>query len=160
MLALPPHIEFGTMPMLFYVPAMLPVMSSFDGKTVENMSEGIFPDFDKARAPIEFLGKLFAGGNNSHVRYVLKKQMAVRTYRRAVTVGDVDMEAAKKMLLEADCSVEEAEEIYKLTSLCTFEDRFVIPAAHREEAIEMMKDPLEHKQSVGFGFIEEPKRGM
>lgn len=159
-LALPPHIEFGTMPMLFYVPAMLPVMSSFDGKTVNNMSDGIFPDFDKARAPIEFLGSLFAAGNNSHIRYVLKKQMAVRTYRRAVTVGDIDMETAEKMLLEADCTVEETDEIYKLTSLCTFKDRFVIPAAHREEAIEMMKDPLEHKQSTGFGFREGPQRGL
>ncbi len=159
-IALPPHIEFRTLPMLFYVPAMLPVMSSFDGKTVKNMSEGLFPDFDKARAPIEYLGKLFAAGNNSKVRYVLKKQMAIRTYRRAVTVGDVDMETAERMLLEADCSVEEAEAIYRLTSLCTFDDRFVIPPAHREEAIEMMKDPLEHKQSVGFGFREEPKRGL
>ncbi len=86
--------------------------------------------------------------------------MAVRTYRRAVTVGDVEMETAKKMLAEADCSVEEAEEIYKLTSLCTFNERFVIPPAHREEAIEMLKDPMEHKQEVGFGFREEPKRGL
>ncbi len=159
-MALPPHIEFRTMPMLFYVPPMLPVMSGFDGKTIKSMSEGLFPDFDKARAPIEFFGNLFAAGNNEKVSYVLKKQMAVRTYRRAVTVGDVDMETANKMLTEADCSVEEAEEIYKLTSLCTFNERFVIPPAHREEAIEMLKDPLEHKQEVGFGFREEPKRGL
>ncbi|MGD9486983.1 MAG: nitrate reductase subunit beta [Calditrichaceae bacterium] len=159
-LALPPHIEYRTLPMLFYVPPMLPVISSFDGKTVKNESEGLFPDFDKARAPIEYLGKMFAAGNNSKIRYVLKKQMAVRNYRRAVTVGDIEMEVAEKMLLEADCSVAEAESIYKLTSLCTFNDRFVIPPSHREEAIEMMKDPLEHKQSVGFGFREEPKRGL
>lgn len=62
-------------------------------------------------------------------------------------------------MLEADCSAAEAEGIYQLTSLCTFEDRFVIPAAHREEAIEMMKDPLEHKQETGFGFRDEPERG-
>ena len=159
-LALPPHIEFRTLPMLFYVPALLPVMSSFDGKTVKNLTDGIFPDFDKARAPIEFLGNLFAAGNNSKVRYVLKKQMAVRNYRRAVTVGDIEMEAAKQMLLEAGCSIKEAEEIYELTALCTFEDRFVIPPSHREEAIEMLRDPLEHKQSAGFGFREEPKRGL
>lgn len=159
-LALPPHIEFRTLPMLFYVPPMLPVISSFDGKTVKNEAEGLFPDFDKARAPIEYLGKMFSAGNNSKIRYVLKKQMAVRNYRRAVTVGDIAVEVAEKMLLEADCSVAEAESIYKLTSLCTFNDRFVIPPSHREEAIEMMKDPLEHKQSVGFGFREEPKRGL
>ncbi|MFQ5633087.1 MAG: 4Fe-4S dicluster domain-containing protein [bacterium] len=158
-IALPPHIEFRTLPMLFYVPAMLPVMASFDGQTVKNLAEGFFPDFDQARVPMEFLGNLFAAGNTAKVRYALKKQMAVRQYRRAVTVGDVKMEAAEKMLIDAGSSVEEAEEIYKLTSLCTFDDRFVIPPAHREEAIQMIRDPLEHKQSVGFGFREEPVRG-
>ena len=66
-------------------------------------------------------------------------------YRRAVTVGDIDMKMAEKILTEADCSVAEAEGIYRLTSLCTFEDRFVIPPMHREEAIEMMKEPHEHR---------------
>ena len=76
------------------------------------------------------------------------------------TVGDVAWKSAIRMLAEADCSPEEAEAIYQLTSLCTFEDRFVIPPMHREEAIQMMEDPLEHKQSVGFGFLSGPKRGM
>ncbi|MEE8349566.1 MAG: nitrate reductase subunit beta [Acidobacteriota bacterium] len=159
-IALPPHLEYRTLPMLFYVPPMLPVMSSFDGQTVKNLTEGIFPDFDKARAPIEYLGKLLGAGNNSLLRYVLKKQMAVRNYRRAVTVGDIEMEVALKMLLDAECTTEEADAIYKLTALCTFDERFVIPPAHREEAIEMMEDPLEYKQSVGFGFREEPRRGF
>ncbi len=45
----------------------------------------------------------------------------------------------------------EAEEIYRLTSLCTFDDRFVIPPMHREEAIEMLEDPMEHKQVIHGG---------
>ncbi len=64
-----------------------------------------------------------------------------------------------RVLQAADCTREEAEAIYKLTSLCNEKDRFVIPPSHREEAIEMMKDPLEHKQEVGFGFLSGPKRG-
>ena len=158
-LALPPHIEYRTLPMLFYVPPMLPVMSSVDGETVKAMAEGIFPDFDQSRIPLEFLGNLMAAGNTNKVRYALKKEMAVRHYRRALTVGDLEMGTAEKLLLEADSSVEEAEEIYRLTSLCTFGDRFVIPPAHREEALEMMGDPMEYKQSAGFGFREEPIRG-
>jgi len=94
------------------------------------------------------------------VRYALRKQKAVRWYRRAVTVGDVTMDVAERMLREAECSKEEAEAIYKLTSLCTFDDRFVIPPMHREEAIEMLADPLEHKQNTGFGFLTGPKRGL
>jgi nitrate reductase beta subunit len=64
------------------------------------------------------------------------------------------------MLREADCTPEEADAIYRLTSLCTFEDRFVIPPTHREEAIQMLEDPQEHKQGVGFGFLSGPRRGM
>ena len=70
------------------------------------------------------------------------------------------MGVAERMLREADCSSEEAEAIYRLTSLCTFDDRFVIPPMHREEAIEMLEDPLEHKQGVGFGFLQGPRRGL
>ncbi|MCL6508193.1 MAG: hypothetical protein K6T59_14345 [Bryobacteraceae bacterium] len=84
----------------------------------------------------------------------------MRWWRRAVTVGDVDRETAERMLREADSSVQEAEDIYRLTSLCTFEERFVIPPAHREEAIEMLADPLDYKQSAGFGFLSGPRRGI
>ena len=84
----------------------------------------------------------------------------MRWYRRALTVGDVTMEVASRMLAEADCSPEEAEAIYQLTSLCTFEDRFVIPPMHREEALQMMEDPREHQANAGFGFISAPHRGM
>ncbi len=90
---------------------------------------------------MKFLANLFGAGHEGKVRYALRKQKAVRWYRRALTVGDVDMATAERMLREADCSPEEAEAIYRLTSLCTFDDRFVIPPMHREEAIEMMEDP-------------------
>jgi len=90
----------------------------------------------------------------------LRKQKAVRCYRRALTVGDLEMAVAERMLREAECTKEEAEAIYRLTSLCTFNDRFVIPPMHREEAIEMLTDPLEHKQNTGFGFLTGPKRGL
>jgi len=159
-LALPPHIEFRTLPMLFYVPPMSPVMSQQQGEAVNHVSDSLFHDIEDARVPMKFLANLFGAGHEGKVLYALKKQKAVRWYRRALTVGDVDMETAERMLREADCSVEEAEAIYKLTSLCTFNDRFVIPPAQREEAIEMMRDPHEHRQSVGFGFLEGPRRGL
>ena len=159
-IALPPHIEFRTLPMLFYVPPMSPVMASKDSGAVEHMSEDLFHDIDTARVPMKFLANLFGAGHEAKVRYALRKQKAVRWWRRARTVGDVDMATAERMLREADCSPEEAEAIYELTSLCTFEDRFVIPPMHREEAIEMLEDPLGHKQSVGFGFLSGPRRGL
>ena len=159
-LALPPHLEYRTLPMLFYVPPMSPVMSSQASGLLDQVSGNLFHDIDEARVPLKFLSNLFGVGEEAPLRYALRKQKAVRWYRRFKTVGDVDEQTAMRMLQEADCSPEEAESIYQLTSLCSFEDRFVIPPMHREEAIQMMRDPLEHKQSVGFGFISGPKRGM
>ena len=159
-IALPPHIEFRTLPMLFYVPPMSPVMAERNDDTVTSVSDDFFHDIEQSRVPMQFLGKIFGAGHDGKVVYALKKQKAIRTWRRAVTVGDIDKALAEKMLKAADSSIEEAEAIYKLTSLCTFDDRFVIPPMHREEAIEMMRDPLEHKASVGFGFIASPKRGL
>ncbi|MBI4446646.1 MAG: nitrate reductase subunit beta [Acidobacteria bacterium] len=158
-IALPPHIEYRTLPMLFYVPPLSPVMANQEGDTINHVSSDLFHDIDDSRVPMRFLANLFGAGHERHVRYALRKQKAVRWYRRALTVGDVSMETAERMLHEAGCSVEEAEAIYQLTSLCTFDDRFVIPPAHREEAIAMLEDPLEHKQAVGFGFISNPRRG-
>lgn len=159
-IALPPHIEFRTLPMLFYVPPMSPVMASQSNGTVNSVSDEFFHDIEDARVPLKFLANLFGAGHEGKVTYALKKQKAVRTYRRAITVGDIEMAVAERMLSAVGSSKEEAEAIYQLTSLCTFEDRFVIPPMHREQAIEMMKEPHEHRTNVGFGFVESPKRGM
>jgi nitrate reductase beta subunit len=51
--------------------------------------------------------------------------------------------------------------VYYLTSLAKFDDRFVIPAAHREHAIEMLEFTGDRKGSAGFGFKEETmQRGL
>ena len=158
-IALPPHVEWRTLPMLFYVPPLLPVMSKKEGDTVAQTSDALFHEIEEARAPMGFLGNLFGGGSTAPVTYALRKQMAVRLYRRAVTVGDVDEEVLERVLRDADTTREECEGIYRMTAMCTFEDRFVIPPMHREEAIEMMKDPQQHKQEAGFGFLSGPRRG-
>ena len=159
-IALPPHIEYRTFPMLFYVPPLLPVISRREDETTVTESDEFFHDIDKSRLPIQYLANLLGAGNTGKVSYALRKQMAVRQYRRSITVGDVDGEVVSRMLHAADSTREEAEAIYRLTSLCDASDRFVIPPAHREEAIEMMRDTMDHKQAVGFGFLSGPKRGL
>jgi nitrate reductase beta subunit len=159
-IALPPHIEYRTLPMLFYVPPMSPVMAARENESISHISDDLFHDIDDARVPMQFLANLFGAGHEGKLRYALRKQKAVRLYRRAITVGDITPETAARALREANSSPEEAEEIYRLTSLCTFEERFVIPPMHREEAIEMMEDPHGHRQSVGFGFTAGPRRGL
>jgi nitrate reductase beta subunit len=150
-IALPLHAEFRTVPMLFYVPPLTPAIAGNDVA-----ADGIFHDPEHARVPIKYLASLFSAGDEVSVRYALAKELAVRSYRRSATVGDIDHATAERLLEQADCTVDEAEEIYRLTALATVNDRFVIPPAFREEAVEMLQDPLVHKQSAGFGFLARP----
>jgi len=157
-LALPLHAEYRTMPNLYYVPPLLPVMGNVSKNVYDTVNNSFFTSIDKCRLPIKYLANLFTIGNEGMMRNVLKKMMAVRIHRRSVTVGDISKEDSSKALLEVDMSPAEADAIYRLTSLCTFKERFVVPASHREEAIEMTKTVLEHKGEVGFGFTIKPDR--
>ncbi|MEK6556844.1 MAG: nitrate reductase subunit beta, partial [Candidatus Margulisiibacteriota bacterium] len=89
-----------------------------------------------------------------------KKLMAVRIYRRFKTVGDVTQEKANAVLQDTGLTAEMADKIYYLTSLAKFDDRFVIPDSHREQAIEMLEFTGDYKGQSGFGKTEEPKRGL
>ncbi len=157
-MGLPLHPEFRTFPMLFYVPPLSPVLSSAHAGPTTLETTELFHEVEQARVPVQFMANLFSAGNTAPVRYALRKQYAVRMMRRHLTVGDVTREASERALREADCNAEQAEDIYQLTSLPTYEDRFVLPPAQREMAIEALGDPLEHKKSTGFGFREPPMR--
>ncbi|HYE26483.1 MAG TPA: nitrate reductase subunit beta [Clostridia bacterium] len=149
-LALPLHPEFRTIPMLFYVPPITPVVGTGNG------SDEIFIDADQCRVPVQYLASLFAAGDEASVRYSLRKQQAVRRYRRAVTVGDVE---AGEMLAAAGCTPEEAQAIYHLTALSAVEERFVIPPMNREATIEQAMATIEFKADSGFGVRHSPRRG-
>ncbi len=54
---------------------------------------------------------------------------------------------------------EVADAIYRLTSLPTVNARYLIPPAHREEAIEMIEDSGAATANTAFGFHHKPTRG-
>jgi nitrate reductase beta subunit len=94
---------------------------------------------------------LFSNGNIELIREVLKKLMTVRYHRRAVTVNDLDEKILVDAFNSTGISPEIADDIYRLTSLVKYDDRFVIPPAHREEAIEMIESVDDRKGNAGFG---------
>ena len=160
-IALPLHPEFRTVPNLFYVPPLLPAMASVgeDGN-YDSVNETLLVGIEKLRVPISYLASLFTAGNEGKVVDVFKKLHAVRVSRRGTTVGDVSEEQLSTCMNEAGFDTQVADAIYRLTSLCTYEQRFVVPAAHREESIEMLENTGDFKGSTGFGFKEKPKRGL
>jgi nitrate reductase beta subunit len=158
-LALPLHPEFRTLPTVFYVPPLSPVLASVRDGAAENLDAGLFDGAGAARLPLRFLAAMFAAGQEGPVRYALRKQQAVRAHRRAQTVGDVEPAAAARLLTEADSSPAQAEAIYRLTSLARVSDRFVLPPGRREAAVQALEEPLRHRQRAGLGFLSGPEDG-
>jgi nitrate reductase beta subunit len=79
-------------------------------------------------------------------------------YKRAQRVKDIPEDEVQQALAIGKTTPEEVEAIFNLTSLPTMEERFVIPAFAREEAIEQSLDPYTHKPAAGFGYREAPAR--
>jgi nitrate reductase beta subunit len=154
-LALPLHPEFRTLPMLFYIPPLLPVLGRMEDGVYNVDAEDYFTSLDKARVPMRYMASLFSAGNEEQVRLVLEKLLTVRTYKRAEEVGDMDSAQVKAMLEKTGLTAEACEEIYRLTSLPTFEERFVVPASHREYVTDMtMDDAYTFKAETGFGGFQ------
>jgi nitrate reductase beta subunit len=180
-LALPLHPEFRTLPMLFYVPPMLPVMASLsDAKNQEQSkkmskiakfwdddwlydtsTDELWGTIEQARFPLKYMASLFSAGDEGKVADRLKKLMAVRMFRRRETVGDISEEKIRQVFEDTGLTAAMANDIYYLTSLPKVGDRFVIPPAHREQAIEMMNFTGDEKGSTGFGFKNKTaERGL
>jgi nitrate reductase beta subunit len=180
-LALPLHAEFRTLPMLFYVPPLLPVMATVkesrtreqagklnpaakvweDTWLYDTSTEELWGAIDQARFPLKYLASLFSAGDEAKIRDPLKKLMAIRLYRRFKTVGDIPEQKAIGALKDVGYTPEDADAVYQLTSLAKFDQRFVIPPAHREQAIEMLEFTGDKRGNMGFGFKEgSTERGL
>ncbi|MBI3011431.1 MAG: nitrate reductase subunit beta [Candidatus Omnitrophica bacterium] len=163
-LALPLHPEFRTLPMLFYVPPMLPVLARVKDKLYEVAGAdrdgltSLLSSLEQARIPLRYMASLFTAGNEEIVAAVYRKLIAVRVCMRAQRVKDVPEAEVQQALAQGKTSLEEAEAIFRLTALPTFEERFVIPPMAREMAIEQTLDPFTHKPEAGFGSRQPPER--
>jgi nitrate reductase beta subunit len=159
-LALPLHPEFRTLPMLFYVPPLLPVLNATQSSGTQRVETDLFSSLENARVPVRYMSRTLAAGNDELVIKSYQKMIAVRIYKRAETVGDVTAEEANAALAKAGMTAEEAEAIYQLTSLPTYQERFVIPPYSREGDIEETHDPQQRKAETGFGKRQGPHRGL
>lgn len=160
-IALPLHPEFRTLPNLFYVMPLLPAMAQInDDNNYHTASSALWDDMKNPRLPLKYLASIFSAGDVNIVGNILEKLMTVRLHRRAVTVGDLNQDEVNTAMLASGLTPEQADGIYRLTSLARLEERFVIPPAHREEAIEMIEETHIHKGNTGFGFMDRPKRGL
>jgi nitrate reductase beta subunit len=132
-IALPPHPEYRTLPMVWYIPPLSPLMKINEGSD----EESIFPAIDNMRIPLKYLANLLSYGDIKVVQNVLKKLAAMRYHMRAVNLRK---ETNKELLEENGLTEQSAEEMYRLLSIAKYRDRFVIPVTHRENTDNLLRE--------------------
>ena len=165
--ALPLHPEYRTLPMVWYVPPLSPVVGHGGrGGTTEADPDDVFATIDELRIPIAYLANLFSAGDEAPVRLALKRLAAMRAIMRERNLG-----------AEADAAVAEAvgldlaklEHLYRLLAIAHYNERYVIPKGHAEVAGPLVDaqggggfpQPLRQppQQTGGTGFVPLSKLG-
>ncbi|KZM57084.1 nitrate reductase subunit beta [Geobacillus stearothermophilus] len=144
-IALPLHPEYRTLPMVWYIPPLSPIMNTIEGKGSQASADDIFPAIDEMRIPIEYLANLLTAGDTAHIRTTLKKMAAMRSYMRA---KQTNKQPDIRLIESLGLSREDIEEMYRLLAIAKYEDRFVIPASHREEVADLYAE----QGSCGLAF--------
>jgi nitrate reductase beta subunit len=130
--ALPLHPEYRTLPMVWYIPPLSPVVDVIreTGYDAENRTN-LFAAIDALRIPIAYLAELFTAGDIAPVDAVLRKLAAMRSYMRDINLGrepQADIPASVGM------GEEQMYDMYRLLALAKYDERYVIPPAHAEQA--------------------------
>jgi nitrate reductase beta subunit len=152
-IALPLHPEYRTLPMVWYVPPLSPIMNHIEENELN--TDHYIPAVDQMRIPMEYLASILSADDTEVIRKVLLKLTAMRVHMRQQTVGGIDDVAHSKLLAEAGLSVADIEEMTRLLAVAKYNERFVIPTGRRD-----MQDDLYYKQ--GACSLEEiaPPEGM
>jgi nitrate reductase beta subunit len=120
------------MPMVWYIPPLSPVIDVVrdTGEDAEDTGN-LFAAIDALRIPIEYLAELFTAGDVVPVDRVLKQLAAMRSYMRDINLGrdpNPEIPAAVGM------TEEEMYDMYRLLAIAKYDERYVIPPAHAEQA--------------------------
>ncbi|MFC4109165.1 nitrate reductase subunit beta [Micromonospora zhanjiangensis] len=130
--ALPLHPEYRTMPMVWYIPPLSPVVDVVRDTGYDAEDRGnLFAAIEALRIPVDYLAQLFTAGDPAPVDAVLRKLAAMRSYMRDINLGrdtDESIPAAVGM------TGEQLYDMYRLLALAKYDERYVIPPAHAEQA--------------------------
>lgn len=142
--AFPLHPEFRTLPMVWYIPPLSPIQSAIESGVIGE--QGLIPSVEELRIPVEYLANLLTAGKTEPIIEALQNMIDMRKYMRAKTVHSP--EAALDSIAGSPLKPEQIEDMYRIMALANYEDRFVIPTAHKE----MVSNTFEEKASCGFSF--------
>ncbi|QTH45052.1 nitrate reductase subunit beta [Cohnella sp. LGH] len=148
-IALPLHPEYRTLPMVWYVPPLSPITNRIEGQGSALDPNDIFPAIDSMRIPVDYLANLLTAGDSRLIREVLRKMAVMRIHMRNKQTGRVSDPA---MLEAIGQSAQTVEDMYRLLAIAKYDDRFVIPPAHREQVADLFNE----QGSCGLDFVGGP----
>ena len=130
--ALPLHPEYRTMPMVWYIPPLSPVVDMLSRQGHDAEDAGVlFGALDALRIPSEYLAELFTAGDVAEVDRVLQTLAGMRSYMRGVTLGQGGDEAIAQSIGMTGDGI---QRLYRLLAIAKYNERYVIPKAHWEQA--------------------------
>ncbi|MGW0013118.1 4Fe-4S dicluster domain-containing protein, partial [Streptomyces tendae] len=126
--ALPLHPEYRTMPMVWYVPPLSPVVDALTGSGHDGEDPAaLFGAIDTLRIPLGYLAELFTAGDPGPVESALCRLAAMRSHMRRVNLGEEqDPRIAEAVGLDEPGILE----LYRLLALAKYDERYVIPTAY------------------------------
>ncbi|AIA08365.1 nitrate reductase subunit beta [Streptomyces noursei] len=130
--ALPLHPEYRTLPMVWYVPPLSPVVdaltrSGHDGEDPANL----FGAIDTLRIPLDYLAGLFTAGDPAPVEAALCRLAAMRAHMRRINLGE---ERNPDIARGVGMDEHSIEAMYRLLALAKYEERYVIPTGYAVDA--------------------------
>ncbi|MFD4403175.1 nitrate reductase subunit beta [Nocardia sp. NPDC058499] len=130
--ALPLHPEYRTMPMVWYIPPLSPVVdivrdTGHDAEDYDNL----FAAIEALRIPVDYLAQLFTAGDPAPVTDVLRRLAAMRSYMRDINFG---REPRERIAEAVGMTGEQVYDMFRLLALAKYDERYVIPPAHAEQA--------------------------
>jgi nitrate reductase beta subunit len=133
--ALPLHPEYRTMPMVWYIPPLSPIVDLLRDQGHEAESPGVlFGAIRALRIPLEYLAELFTAGDVGEIERVLTILAAMRAHMRNITLDQPQDDSIAASVGMTDQSM---REMYRLMAIAKYHERYVIPTAHVEQAHEL-----------------------
>jgi nitrate reductase beta subunit len=130
--ALPLHPEYRTMPMVWYIPPLSPIVDLLRDQGHDAESPGVlFGAVRALRIPMEYLAGLFTAGDVGEIERVLTVLAAMRAHMRNITLEQPQDDSIAASVGMTD---QRMREMYRLMAIAKYNERYVIPTAHVEQA--------------------------
>lgn len=128
--ALPLHPEYRTLPMVWYIPPLSPVVDQVtaSGNDGEN-HKILYSAISNMRIPLEYLAGLFTAGDTRPVERVLRRLAAMRSYMRDINLGRPTQE---EIAAAVGMTGAELQKMHRLLAIAKYDDRYVVPTTHTE----------------------------